>query len=559
MSTCVSPAQINIGAIESECRIVPGSQRHGLNAARSDDEIDWNQIVPVTFSLASDTRRLRQEADCLLRLPIRDRAYYAPDELKARYPPEQIAVEAVESFAAKNGLAILPTDPHVPLRHLMVPLAQTRELFGTDLFTCRAPDNRLVRGRTGPVSLHPRYFDTNQIRAIRGVFGLDNPPLATRRPAMVPGQFPALAATTPAAYDFPAHLQGDAQTIGILEFGGSLQECDLARVLGLHSGQTNAHVVSLDLPGAAHSPRFLEEASTDGQIVRRILPNATIVFYVMPDTDQGWITGMHHILSDTTYLPSVLSISWGYFEIAGNTLHTPYWTPSSIEVLEDAFARAALLGITVCCCSGDEGVGSPGPRVYYPASSQYLLTCGGTKFSAEEQVWCDPSTGGSSGGGISRLIPMPDWQDPTVVRATSMGLPQPPQGAPAMRLLPDVAASALATITHWGAVAGTSVAAPLWAALIGAANQQLQGMNLCERVGNLNALLYDKRTGLQDACTDIVAGSNGAYCTPRHCYVATPGWDACTGWGSPVASKLIAALVKNATRFSDLRNPRLAS
>lgn len=548
MPTCILPVQNEIGTLESERRIVPGNYGQAMHAAKPDEDIDGNQILPVTFSLASGRRQLREEADRVLHQPIRDRRYYTPDELKSKYSPDPIAVEAVEAFAAKNGLAILPSDPNVPLRHLMVPLVRTRELFGTDLFSDRTPDGRLVRRRAGPISLPAKQFNAEQMRTIRGVFGLDHPSHAARCHRPVPSPIPAMGAYPPAAYDFPAHLLGDGQTIGILEFGGSLQQSDMPRVLGIHNEPANAHVVSLDLPQTGQSPRFLEESSIDGQIVRRILPNATIVFYVMPDTDQGWITGLHHILSDTAHLPSVLSISWGYFETSGNTLDTPYWTPSSIEVLEDALARAALLGMTVCCCSGDEGVGGPGAQVYYPASSRYVLACGGTKFGADEQVWCDRSTGGSSGGGISSVIPLPDWQDPNTVRATSIGLPEPLVEAAAMRLLPDVAAVALAVVTHWGAASGTSAAAPLWAALIGAANQQLQEMNLHNRVGNLNALLYDKRTGLQDACTDIVTGCNGAYCTPRHCYVATPGWDACTGWGSPVASKWIAALVKNAMR-----------
>jgi kumamolisin len=36
---------------------------------------------------------------------------------------------------------------------------------------------------------------------------------------------------------------------------------------------------------------------------------------------------------------------------------------------------------------------------------------------------------------------------------------------------------------------------------------------------------------------DITSGNNGAY-------TAGAGWDACTGWGSPDGSKLLAALGK---------------
>ncbi|HEY1923174.1 MAG TPA: protease pro-enzyme activation domain-containing protein, partial [Tepidisphaeraceae bacterium] len=474
-----------------------GSECAAIRNATPGGEIDWDEVILVTFALAANNEALREAANRLIMQPIRDRAYFTPAELLAAYPPDPVAVAAIEGFAANHGLTMLRGDEHQPLRQMMVPVRDVKDLFGTDLVNYRTQEGKVVRARTGPVSLPARDFNDRQMRGLRGVFGLENSSRAVRRhePAAGPSAFGGSG--PPAAYDFPRNLKGDGQVIGILEFGGRIQAIDLPRILGIHSGPTNAHVVSLTETIAAPSPRFLAESSTDGQIVRRILPNATIVYYLLPDNEQGWIAGMHRILADETFRPSVLSISWGYFEAASNAADLAYWTPAAIDALEDAFARAALLGITVCCCSGDEGVGNPGPSVYYPASSQYALTCGGTKFSGVEEVWCDRSTGGSSGGGISSLIPKPAWQHAEEVRPTSIGLPSQPDDAPAMRMIPDVAAIAQTTVTHWGSVAGTSAAAPLWAALIGGANQQLMEMNLNRRVGNMTALLYDKRTGLQ--------------------------------------------------------------
>jgi kumamolisin len=53
-------------------------------------------------------------------------------------------------------------------------------------------------------------------------------------------------------------------------------------------------------------------------------------------------------------------------------------------------------------------------------------------------------------------------------------------------------------------------------------------------VGWLNPLLYGPVAGA-GAFRDITAGNNGAY-------AAAAGWDACTGWGTPVGSKLLTAL-----------------
>jgi kumamolisin len=76
-------------------------------------------------------------------------------------------------------------------------------------------------------------------------------------------------------------------------------------------------------------------------------------------------------------------------------------------------------------------------------------------------------------------------------------------------------------------IGGTSAVAPLWAALLARCNQKL-----ARPVGDVHAALYQLGTR---ACRDIVSGNNGAY-------EARPGWDACTGLGSPNGEALLAGL-----------------
>jgi kumamolisin len=75
-------------------------------------------------------------------------------------------------------------------------------------------------------------------------------------------------------------------------------------------------------------------------------------------------------------------------------------------------------------------------------------------------------------------------------------------------------------------IGGTSAVAPLWAALIALCNETNR-----RRAGLINANIYDRRAA--HAFRDITTGNNGAY-------QAGPGWDACTGLGSPVGSALRA-------------------
>jgi kumamolisin len=77
-------------------------------------------------------------------------------------------------------------------------------------------------------------------------------------------------------------------------------------------------------------------------------------------------------------------------------------------------------------------------------------------------------------------------------------------------------------------IGGTSAVAPLWAGLIAVANQQLG-----TQVGFINPAIYATKAAA--AFNDITQGNNGAF-------TAGPGWDACSGLGSPIASKLIPLL-----------------
>ena len=77
-------------------------------------------------------------------------------------------------------------------------------------------------------------------------------------------------------------------------------------------------------------------------------------------------------------------------------------------------------------------------------------------------------------------------------------------------------------------IGGTSAVAPLWAGLIALANAQNK-----VSAGFINPVIY--AAGAKSAFHDITSGNNGAFS-------AGPGWDACTGLGSPIGAAVIAAI-----------------
>ncbi|MBV8865919.1 MAG: S53 family peptidase [Acidobacteriaceae bacterium] len=208
-----------------------------------------------------------------------------------------------------------------------------------------------------------------------------------------------------------------------------------------------------------------------------------------------------------------------------------------------ALQDAATLGVTVTVAAGDNGSSdgdSDGKlHVDFPASSPYALACGGTTLNgtgstiSSETVWNETANNeGATGGGVSTVFAVPSYQ-------SSSSVPVQPQTNFAGRGVPDVAGDADPSTGYQVLVSGqsivvggTSAVAPLWAALVALFNQQLG-----TPVGFLNPKLYPLG---ESVFRDITSGNNDD--SGLGYYSAGPGWDACTGLGSPNGTALLNAL-----------------
>jgi kumamolisin len=149
----------------------------------------------------------------------------------------------------------------------------------------------------------------------------------------------------------------------------------------------------------------------DIQVAATVAPKADYVVYFAPNTDRGFIDAIITASHDTEHNPSVLSISWGAAESR--------WTPQTHQAFDEAFADAVLLGVTICCSTGDQGSTageSDGlAHIELPAASPHALACGGTSLTVnggaitDEVVWHD-QFGSGTGGGISDVFDLPSWQ-----------------------------------------------------------------------------------------------------------------------------------------------------
>jgi len=89
---------------------------------------------------------------------------------------------------------------------------------------------------------------------------------------------------------------------------------------------------------------------------------------------------------------------------------------------------------------------------------------------------------------------------------------------------------------------GTSVSAPLWAGFTALANQ-LAEANGQPPVGFINPAIYalGKAASYNSGFHDITTGNNTNAASPTR-FPAVPGYDLCTGWGTPNGTNLLYAL-----------------
>lgn len=473
-------------------------------------------------------------------------------EYRREHRADPAAVRLVRAFARESGLAVEDVQPDRRTIKLSGTVAVIERAFEVTLVEAHIEGNA-CRVQEGGIHL-PRGL-AGFVEAVLGLdsrpqarphFRVYEPPSSTRQiRARVPG-----VSYTPievaGLYQFPDDASAAGQTIALIELGGGYRKADLIayfKALGRPAPQVTA--VSVDggrnSPGSADGPDG--EVMLDIEVAASVAPGAKIVVYFAPNTDQGFVDAISTAIHDTLNRPSVISISWGGPEAS--------WTGQAMTALDAACQSAAALGITITAAAGDNGAsdGIAGKNVDFPASSPHVMGCGGTRLTANgetistEVVWNGlASGGGATGGGVSKVFALPNWQ-------AKANVPKPSKGAGG-RGVPDVAGDADPATGYRVRVdgqdmviGGTSAVAPLWAGLIALNNRQN-----AQSAGFLQPQIYQAKA--RAGFRDITSGNNGGF-------TAGPGWDACTGLGSPIGAILISVL--GAARTSAKKKARVRS
>ncbi len=198
----------------------------------------------------------------------------------------------------------------------------------------------------------------------------------------------------------------------------------------------------------------------------------------------------------------VVSMSWGGSEWSSETSYDSH------------FQKA---GVTFVASTGDS------PGVSWPSASAYVLAAGGTSVSRNPAsgTYLGEGTWQMEGSGISAYVARPSYQN---ALGSIVG---------SYRGVPDIAADADPYTGAWVysgynggwyyGMGGTSLAAPLSAGMISHKGTKYTGVN---------SLVINLYNGTYGNFRDITTGNCGPYAG----YVASTGWDLCSGRGSILGS-----------------------
>jgi uncharacterized repeat protein (TIGR03803 family) len=476
--------------------------------------------------------------------------YLTPAQFTASFGPSNQDYQALINFAKTNGLEIVGTHGNRVLLDVSGNVSAIEKAFHVTLRTYQHP----TEGRQFFAPDVEPSVDTSV--PILHVNGLDN--YAIPRPALHMGS--ATGNAIPASGSAPSGnfrgndfktayapnvtLNGYNQMVGLVEFDGYYTN-DIA-TYEHQAGLPQVPLTNVLLDGFSGVPsgvtNSVAEVSLDIEMVISMATNlAKVVVF------EGSFDVYNDILNSMAANNQIKQFSSSWFLTSYGQVD-----PTANQIYQEMIAQ----GQSFFQASGDANAWCGAN--WWPADNPYITIVGGTTLAmhgsgasySSETVWnlgYDPpgwyGLSGDyvgSGGGVSSYYSIPTWQQG--VNLTAAG------GSTTMRNYPDVAMNAnnvwvIFFNNQSGSFWGTSCAAPLWAGFTALVNQQATAKGL-PSVGFLNPAVYAiGRGSAYGSCFhDITTGNNTNSCSTTG-YFATPGYDLCTGWGSPMGSNLINALV----------------
>ncbi|HZF01580.1 MAG TPA: protease pro-enzyme activation domain-containing protein [Methylomirabilota bacterium] len=468
--------------------------------------------------------------------------YLAPQEFAERFGPTEQDYQAVKNFAEVNGLTIASTSSNRVVLDVEGSVSDIERAFKITLRVYQHPAE--LRTFYAP-DVEPSV-DANL--PVLSVSGLDN--FALPHPKNLIPQKKTSADATPqagsgpsgtyAGHDFRAAylpgvtLDGSGQSVALLEFDGYYSN-DIASYENTY-GLPGMSLTNVAVDGGVGNPGSgNSEVALDIEMAIAMAPGLSkVIVYEAPNTSP-WPDILNRMANDNS--ARQISCSWG---------DTSPGSPDPTS--EQIFKQMVAQGQSFFNASGDSDAFTSG--IPFPSESTNITQVGGTTLTtarpggswSSETVWNWGRQQGSyvgSSGGISQNYSIPIWQQGINMTAN--------HGSTTMQNVPDVALTADNISVKYnngqtGTFGGTSCAAPLWAAFTALVNQQAAAASQ-PSVGFINPAVYSIGKGVNYTADfhDITTGNNFSRNSPTN-FPAVPGYDLCTGWGTPNGTNLINAL-----------------
>ncbi len=476
------------------------------------------------------------------------RHYLTPEQFTEQFGPTKDDYEAVLAFARSNGLAVTGTHPNRMLVDVTGAVADVERAFHVTLNVYRHPKES--RTFYAP-NVEPSVDSNVPVLDINGLnnFILPRPKYHRQKPA--PGGA-AKVGSGPAgggymgkdfrtAYVPGVTNTGAGQAVALVEFDAYFKN-DITRYETYAHLSTSIPLVNVLLDGfngvANTGPDSGNaEVALDIEMAISMAPGLDAVYVYEESYPDSGFTDED---SDTANILLNRIATDNYARQISCS-----WIVPINETSDNIFQQYALQGQSFFDASGDDGayVGDVPP----PSDDPYLTQVGGTELTtsgaggpwASEKVWNQGEDTGSSGG-VSDIYPIPAWQQAINMTGT--------KGSAIMRNFPDVAMTAenvfvSADNGQLETFGGTSCAAPLWAGFAALVNQRAANSGM-PAIGFINPTLY--RIGMSSTYGanfhDITTGNSFNSFTPSE-FAAKPGYDLCTGFGTPKGNSLINALL----------------
>ncbi len=471
------------------------------------------------------------------------RQFLTTKQFTERFGPSKEDYQALITWATAHGLEVTTTHPNRLLLSVRGGVAEIEKAFHVTLRLYQHPTE--ARKFYSP-DVEPSLDLTVPVLHISGLddYSLPHPMIVKKPLNLTAGMAPNIGSAPGGAYmgdDFRAAyvpgtpLRGSGQTVGLLQFDGFYPN-DITTYENL-TGRTNVPITVVPIDGGVTTPGSgVSEVSLDIEMVISMAPGISSIYVYEAPNPSPWVDLLSRMANDN--LSRQLSCSWG----GGPP------DPAGDQI----FLQMAAQGQSFFNACGDSDAFT-GP-IPFPAESPYIMEVGGTTLTTtgpggswlSETVW-NWGNGVGTCGGISPTYSIPIWQQGINMTTN--------QGSTTMRNIPDVALTADNVYVVYGngntgIFGGTSCATPLWAGFTSLINQQAAAAGQ-PSVGFLNPALYaiGKGTNYGNCFHDITTGNNTWSGSPN-LFFAVPGYDLCTGWGTPLGTNLINALVSPVTQPS---------